>query len=60
MTETAAAQLAERVRAAVPWPVSVEREARYFIVVVAAPPGSCSLRDEEDWQLLQRRIASAE
>jgi hypothetical protein len=57
MTEAQADRLAEQVRAAVPADVSVAREGHYFVVSVELPDRQVVLRDDVDWDWLQRRIA---
>ena len=56
MTERAAEDLAVVIGESVTADVVVEREGRYFIVVVDAPSGRYTVRDEVDWRWLQGRI----
>lgn len=56
MTESQAERLAGTVADALGGPVQVEREGRYFVLVVESASGRFTLRDETDWAWLQQRL----
>lgn len=57
MTQAQAGEIAGRVRrAAGGCEVAVEREARFFVVVVVVDGGRFVLRDEADWRWLEHRL----
>jgi hypothetical protein len=56
MTDGEAEALATVVRESVAADVVVERDGRYFVVVVDAPSGRYTVRDEADWRWLRGRI----
>ena len=60
MSEDKARSLASAVQRATRHNVEVRAEAGYFVVVYRAVPGDAyTLRDEQDWQWLSKRIRSS-
>ena len=55
MTEHEARLLAERVARELGRTATVEREGRYYVLVLATSSGTHTLRDEADWAWLRRQ-----
>ena len=56
MTERQATRLAATMRDAGMDNTALEREGRYFVIVVRTKTGSWTVRDEEDWRWLAARL----